>query len=410
MHQHYQHLIIGGGIAGVTAAETIRAHDRDAHIAIIETEPHMLYSRVLLPSFLKGRIPRGKLFLRTEADFTEKKIDIQHEETVASIDTAHKEVSFAHGKGMTYEKLLLATGGRVKEWGRPEDQHLIYRLQTLDDADRLFAALPSIKNPLVVGSSFISLELLEIFLSNHIAPTLLVRDPHFFGNLLEEGGSRLMHENFMRLGIKVDYNDTVARIDAVPAGTEVMTKKLEKYMVDAVAVGIGVDRNLDYVRNSGVILGGQGIRTNEFLETAVPDIFAAGDVAEYYDTITGSHRAVGNWTGAVLQGARAGLNMLGKREAFVSVPSYSITNMGLQITALGDMSDPEHTAMRIDMPRKQYARFFFRDNMLAGAVLINRFRDKAHLADLIFHRTDVTRWRDQFVDDTFDIHSIPVVI
>lgn len=412
MHSHYDYLIIGGGIAGVTAAETIREHTNDAHIALIGEEPHMLYSRVLLPAYLKNRISRSKLFLRSIQDFTEKKIDIHVGDRIVSIDAAHKDVTLESGKTFAYGKLLLATGGRVKEWGKPEDQTYTYRLQTLDDADRLFVALPSLHNPLVIGSSFISLEFLEIFLANKITPKLLVRDKHFFGNLIEEQGGKLMHENFLRLGIQTDYNDTVARIDMASGVLEnrgVTTKRLNAISADAIAVGIGIERNVEYAKKSGIEIGKQGIKTNEFLETNIPDVFAAGDAGEYYDRITKSHVGVGNWTSAVLQGKRAGLAMVGIQQAFVRVPSYSITNLGFQITALGDTTHAEDTVVRIDSARKQYERFFFRDNMLAGAVLINRFADKAYLSKLIEGQVDIAQWRDQLSNNSFDIHTIPVI-
>ena len=409
MHEHYDYLIIGGGIAGVTAAETIREHDHNARIAIVEREPHVLYSRVLLPHYLKRHIGRPKLFLRTPEDFTNKKIDIHQEEAIKTIDSKHKDITLETGKTFQYEKLLLATGGRVKEWGRPEDKRIVYRLQTLDDADRLFEALPSIHNPLVVGSSFISLEFLEIFLANQIKPTLLVRDGHFFGNLLEQRGGALMNENFMRLGIQVDYDDTIAHIASTPNGTEIMTQNSKKISVDAIVVGIGVDRNVEYARSAGITVGEHGIVTNEFLETSEPDIFAAGDVAEYYDIMAGTSRCIGNWTNAVLQGKRAGLNMAGKREAFKSVPSYSITNLGFQITALGDTVNHDSAIVRMNDEHKQYERFFFKGNTLAGAVLINRFRDKTHLAKVIEHKIDIAPWRDRLADYSFDIHDIKVV-
>ncbi|MDP3778913.1 MAG: FAD/NAD(P)-binding oxidoreductase [bacterium] len=410
MHAHYDYLIIGGGIAGVTAAETIREHNSDVHIAIIEREPYVLYSRVLLPAYLKGRITRSKLFLRTADDFTKKKIDIHHQETVVSIDPQHREIKRENGKVFTYGKLLLSTGGRVKEWGKQEDQHFMYRLQTLDDADRLFAALPSIKNPLVIGSSFISLELAEIFFLNHTPPTVLVRDPYFFGHLLDEQGGQMMHENFLRLGIKVDYDDMVTHINQASTGAEITTKAGKKFPIDAIGVGIGIDRNLNYAKISGIDCMEHGIQANEFLETNQPDIFSAGDVTEYYDSISGRRRNVGNWTNAVLQGKRAGLNMLGQHGAFISVPSYSITNLGFQITALGDTSNHEGAIVRIDKDHKRYARFFFKGDSLAGAVLINRFKDKAHLSMLIEKQVNIAQWRGQLADNSFDIHTISVVM
>lgn len=407
---HYHYLIIGGGIAGVTAAETIRQHNPDARIAIVGDESHIIYSRVLLPHYLKRRISRANLFLRTAEDFTAKRIDLYQQETLVSIDTKHKDVSVENGKTFQYEKLLLVTGGKVKEWGKREDRDIVYRLQTLDDADRLSDAMASLKNPIVVGSSFISLEFLEIFLANKIVPTLLVRDSHFFGHLLEEQGGQLMHENFLRLGIKTDYDDMIASIERTSAGAEVVTMGLKKIQVDAIAAGVGIDRNMGYAKEAGIEVGEHGIRVNEYLETSSPDVFAAGDVAEFHDVISGMHRTVGNWTNAVLQGKRAALNMMGTREPFKNVPSYSITNLGFQITALGDTSNHEGSVMRLDKAQKQYERFFFKDNMLAGAVLINRFADKTHLANLIAGQRDAGQWRESLGSFSFDIHSISVVV
>ena len=365
---------------------------------------------MLLPHYLKRRIPRANLFLRSTEDFTSKKIDLHHEETVVSVDPGHKDVTLENGKVFGYDKLLLTTGGRVKEWGQPEDKEIVYRLQTLDDADRLSEVLASIKRPLVVGSSFISLEFLEIFLANKIVPTLLVRDSHFFGHLIDADGGELMHENFLRLGIAVDYGDTIMHMERkADTGAEVTTKNLKKITADAIAVGVGIDRNMAYARTSGFEVGEHGIRVNEYLETNYPDVYAAGDVAEFYDVITHTHRISGNWTSAVLQGKRASLNMMGMREPFISVPSYSITNLGFQITALGDTRNHAGSVARMDKAHKRYGRFFFKENVLAGAVLINRFTDKTHLAKIIEQRTDISPWREQFANNSFDIHTIPVV-
>ena len=406
---HYQYLIIGGGIAGVTAAETVRQHNPDATIAIVGSEAHVIYSRVLLPAFLKKRIPRTALFLRTVEDFTAKKIVLYQQETLISIDVKHKDVVLENGKTFQYDKLLLATGGNVKPWGKPEDQHIIYRLQTLDDADRLSEHIPTITNPLVVGASFISLELLEIFLANHIVPTLLVRDSHFFGSILEEQGGALMQQNFDHLGIKTHYHDTIATIEYKERGAEITTKTLKKMSCDAIGVGIGIDRDFGYAQSAGIDVGQHGILTNEYLETNQPDVFACGDVAEFYDGIADKQHTVGNWTNAVLQGKRAGLNMLGQREKFTYVPSYSITNLGFQITAVGDCSRHEGAIVRVDPVHKQYERFFFKEDVLAGAILINRFADKAHIAMLIENRTHISQWRKQLADMAFDIHAIKMV-
>lgn len=424
--RNFDYLIIGGGIAGVTAAETIRAQDPNGTIGIICDEEHLLYSRVLLPSYLKNRIHREQLFLRREEDFTEKKIDLRLETKFTGIDVRRNEVWLANREIVSYKKILLSSGGRVKKWG--DDEEYIYRLQTLDDADRLLAAIDGIKSPLVVGSSFISLEFLEIFVTHKIFPTALLRDSYFLANVLDNQGGALLQENFESHGITLQFSDEVNEVYphtqdsgvgvnlSVPlqdggenkegGNLRVETKGLREMQCDSIAVGIGIDRNLQFLIGSGVELGDNGIKVNEFLETNIEGIFAAGDVAEFYDLISGKHRALGNWTNAFLQGKIAGLNMTGPRSPFKNVPAYSITNFGFQITALGDCDRDAESVVRIDRKSRRYERFFIRDGVIIGAALINRFQDKPHLSALIEKRVNIEAYRERLTDWEFDIRTI----
>lgn len=403
----YDYLVIGDGIAGVTAAETIREHNAGATIGILSDEPHLLYSRVLLPHYLKKRIRREQLFLRKADDFTEKKIDLRLGESVLAVDPGRHEVALGSKSLLGYGKLLIASGGRVRRWGRDEDKEFIYHLQTLDDADRLHAALADIKIPLVIGGSFISLELLEIFVLNDVPPTLLFRDAHFFGKLLDGGGADILRSNFERHGIRVQSGDGVKEIVARAGQRKVFTEALHEIPFDAIALGVGIERNMEFLQGSGIVMGEKGVRTDEFLKTNKEDVFAAGDVAEFYDVLSGRHRALGNWTNAFLQGKRVALNMLGQKESFRNVSAYSITNLGFQITALGDCEEGLETISRADGAKNQYERFFIKGGVTKGAVLINRFQDKPHLARLIEQEVNIESYRENLQDFEFDIRQIP---
>lgn len=404
----YDYLIIGGGIAGVTAAETIREKDASATIGILSDEPYLLYSRVLLPHYLKKRIRREQLFLRKAEDFTKNKIDLRLGEKVLSVNSGRHEAVLANGSAIGYQKLLIASGGRARPWGRPEDAAFIYRLQTLDDADRLRAALADIKIPLVIGGSFISLEFLEIFVLNGVPPTLLFRDAHFFGKLLDGEGGDILRNNFERHGIRVQSQDVAKEIVARAGQSQVFTEALHAIQFDAIALGVGIERNMEFLQGSGIEIGEKGVRTDEFLATNAEGVFAAGDIAEFYDVIAGRHKVLGNWTSAFLQGKRAGLNMLGERVQFKNVSGYSITNLGFQITALGDCEEGLETISRAEGVKNQYERFFMKGGMLKGAVLINSFQDKPHLTRLIEQEVNMEPYRQQLQDFKFDIREIAV--
>lgn len=406
----YDYLIIGGGIAGVTAAETIQEEDPLATIAIISEESHPLYSRVMLPGYLKRKIRREQLFLRSEHQFTQKGIDLRLAQEVSFVDTNRGEIGLANRDILGFKKLLIASGGRVKSVPEELRGEWVYRLQTIEDADKLFKNLSQITSPVVVGSSLIGLELLEIFTAHKIPPTVLVRGPYFFSEFLDAAGSEILHANFRAHGIDAQYNTVIESVEPRGGTLSVLTSTYREIQCDAIAFGIGIDRNIEFLRGSGIDAGKTGVRVNEFLETNVPGVFAAGDVAEFYDVILGKYHAVGTWTNAFLQGKHAGLNMAGKRESFRRVSSYSITNLGFQVTILGECGgEGTENIIRTDSVHRQYERFFIKDGLLIGAALINRFPDKQILAKLIETKTPIGEYTEQLKDFRFDIGSIPVV-
>ena len=409
--QKYDYLIIGGGIAGVTAAETLREQRPDASIGILCAEPHPLYSKVLLPSYLKGRINREKLFLRNTDDFLRRRIDLHLLAEVVDIDMRWREVRLENHLSYYFDTLLIASGGSVKSWGTADTAQFVYRLHTLDDADHLFDVLTRITAPCVVGSSLIGMEFLEIFALNGIPPKLLSREPHYFSQCLDPQGSAMLVEQLSRRGVECIFGDSVREVTRQEAGMMIDTHLLRQFPADAIAVGVGLDRNMGFLKSSGIALGERGVLTNEYLETNIKGVYAAGDVAEVFDTRTQQYRTVGNWTNSFLQGRLAGLNMSGERGIFRQVPSYSIMNFGLQFTVVGDCDSGNgvETIVRMDAQRLQYERFFLREGTLRGAVLVNRFGDKQQVIALIERGTPITAYRAALATLTFDIHSISPV-
>lgn len=407
--QSYDYLIIGGGIAGVSAAEAIRGVDAKSSIGIISDEPHVLYSRVLIPAYVKKNIPREKLFLRSADDFTAKRIDVRMSDEATGVDMTRKEAALKSGNTIHFEKLLIATGGKVTQWGRAVDQDFVHRLQTLDDADRLAKKLDSITSPLVVGSSFIALEFLEIFAMRKIPVTVLMRDAHFFGGIIDAEGGAILHGNFEKHGIVAHTVDEIAFTERQGMALEVSTRGgKEKMRTDALCAGVGIERSMQFLRGSGIELGERGVRVNEFLETNVSGVWATGDVAEYFEVLRGAYHTHGNWTNAVLQGGRVGLNMAGSREAYSRVPSYSVTNLGFHITAVGEVGSGMETLARVAAKANLYERFFIREGVLVGAFLINRFSDKVAVTRLIETKTPVAHYKEYFTDFAYDIGDIPI--
>ncbi|MFY9463010.1 MAG: NAD(P)/FAD-dependent oxidoreductase [Candidatus Sungiibacteriota bacterium] len=408
MDAYYDYFIIGGGIAGVTAAETIRSRDADGSIAILSDEVHPLYSRVLLPAYLKGRIARDRIFLRIVDDYAAKKIDFYPDTEVVAVDVSGHIVKTADNRIFHFGKLLIASGGKVKRWEHDEaaSPHS-YRLQTIDDADRLVRDMSGIRVPLVIGASFIALELIEIFLHHKIIPQVMSEASGFFGAFADTEGSGILEQNFKRLGVSCVFDQKI--VGCHKSGEEYAITMVggDTLRTDAFAVGIGIERSRDFLSGSGITLGRRGVKVNEYLESDMIGIYSAGDIAEYYDVVSDEYRTAGNWTNAILQGTRAGLNMTGERLAFTHIPSYGITNCGMQIVMIGECGGEGMSAItRSGGSGVEYERLFTRRGIIVGAFLINRFQDRTLVTDLISRRVDVSAYEYQLHDMAFDINVI----
>lgn len=408
----YHYCIIGGGIAGVTAAETIRQRDREGTIAIISDEIHPLYSRVLLPAYLKGDIDSSRLYLRTIADFEKKEIALFFGRTVMRVLPEERSVLLDDHTHVTFDALLIASGGVPRPWAvEGGNKKNIFRLHTIDDAEAIKRALPDMHYGVVVGDKFIALEFLEIFRSAGIPATLISKHKNMFGDLLGPPGVGILHEHLQSKKVALVFEDEIARIEGGDRVERVLTKNGMSFPADAIGVGIGLRRNFDFLDSSGVAVGELGVLTNSFLETNMPGIYAAGDIAEYEDAILGSRHVSGNWAGAFLQGRTAGMNMSsptsGEREEFKFTPFYATSVFGMQITFLG-ASLPDHveSVSRSAPLDQRYERFFLKDGLLVGAFLLNSSHDKPILARLVEKRVSLEKVKDKLSQMDFDLSTL----
>lgn len=392
------YLIIGGGIAGTTAAEVIRERDRHASITIISEEAHPLYSRVLLPKFVQGKINLENVMLRTLSDYKKNRIHFYPNKVVKMIDIEEKRVETISNTFFSYQKLLIASGGKVRAW--PHENQApgnIFRLQTLDDAQRIirfFKKYPK-GEALVVGGGFITLEFLEILVRQGYRVTLLMKDKRFWHDILDDIGFKILSDLWDSHTIRVLYCDEVVSVEPKGYRTVVSTRNGHVFEVDFVGVGIGLERNLDFIKED--LRAQSGIEVNEYLEASAPDVWAAGDVAFYSDAIMGNKRLCRNWSGAFAQGRVVGANMSGGYAPYRSAPRYSIGHLGFVITMIGNVLGgvPDKEAFcHFNEANKEYARIFESDGIISGAALINAKRLAEDITQAIMNKRKVHEFRN----------------
>jgi len=380
--RHVDHLIIGGGIAGATAAEAIRERDARASILVVGDEREVTYSRVMMPHVVRGKTPEERVFLRTHEGFAAKRIGFETGKRVARVDAALHEAHFTDGSVVLFGKLLIATGGYSRGLDCPGgDSPVCLPFQTIDDTRRLIEHRGD-KRAVVVGGGFIAMELLMSFASFGAETTAVVRGEGFFGKTIGAAGRARIDAAVAAAGVKRLYGETVKEVVSADSGVTVRLGSGSEIAADAVGVGVGIVRNVQFLSTDGPItLSADGVVVNEHLETSVPGIFSAGDVAAYFDVRTGRHRAAGNWQNAMFQGKIAGANMAGEPTPFTMVTTYSITCFGLPVIFSGATDGADERIERVTPAA--VVEWYIEKGKVVGAVIIGVTPERAQVQRIL---------------------------
>jgi NAD(P)H-nitrite reductase large subunit len=383
-----KYLIIGGGISGTTVAEELRKLDENAEITIISAEKHRLYSRVLLPRYIKGTLSRERCFLKAENWYDEKNIKRVFGVSVNEINVFEQTVATSDGQVHKFDKLLLATSGNLLKF--PETLHGISYLRTIDDADHFlellgeFETLPTAKRRAgIVGGSFIAVEYINFFAQHKIPTDLFMLENSFFGGALDEDSFAVLRNKIEAEGINLHTNRSVEKL----VGENYLTGLIsdgKEFPLGLLGVGIGIRPDLSWLKYAGIATN-RGILTNEFLETNVPNIFAAGDVAEFFDSLAERQIIVGNWLNAQAQGRTVAKTMTGERTEFSAVRAYSTNVCGAEVIFIGDTEHrlADKIIKRGSLEENGVAQIFVRNEKIVGATLVNRNKDRAELTKMI---------------------------
>lgn len=377
-------VIIGGGIAGVCAAEEIRAKDATCEIVIIERENNPLYSRVLLPHYIKGVIPREKVFLKTEAWYAEKRITYLSGTEAEEISTEHRFVRISDGRELPYDELIIATGTHPRLL--LEDAKGVHYLFTLADADGIRAHLdhsPADEKTLVYGGGFISCEFINLLVKAGKQPVLLLKGSGFWSKILLSEGQQVIRNVLKEKNIKVHENigDIEIQIEN-DALCGVKDEHGKEYPGTFLGVGIGAELETHLAREAQIEVA-EGIVANENLLTSAEHVYTAGDVAQTSDTYTSRSRIHGNWAHAQQEGRKAGKVCIGEAAPALPPSQYSTDLLGYKIVFIGDVQKEAADEVRIVPTEAGYIQIFVRENILVGVVLLGNMNDRMRFTSML---------------------------
>ncbi len=398
-----RYVVIGNGIAGQTAAEELRKGDAEASIVMIAAERHPLYNRVALPRYLRGQVRREKVLMRTVEDYARQNLEIHFETWATEIDVNAKVVRTNRGQEFPYDALLIATGGRPKPppWPGSDEVSACLGFQTLDDTDAIIEKADASERVLVMGGSFIGYELAEGVSYRHKAKlTWIMRGPWFLRYVLDDEGGQLCRQMGEAQGVEFIVGDEVQKFSRNNGRFHAETVNGRHIDFDLLTYGVGLDYYTEPVRDTGIEVN-KGIVTDAKLRTNAPDVYAAGDVAVFYDLMVKRHNQMGTWDNAEAHGKVAARNMAGADEDFFDVPTYTTTMFGSTLAVMGVTPDvqPDLESVRtFSFEEKFYRKLFFKDDHLVGAIMIGPPKGRKKLIEIMRARNKIERPKQELLD------------
>lgn len=409
---NFKYLIIGGGVAGVTAAETIRQNDTEGSLAIVSDEPYLLYSRVMLskPNFFLGKVPFDQVWLKGEEWYKENNINFIGGKTVNNLDLAQNKIETVDGDSFSYEKLLIAIGTATRKAGIPgADKKGVHYLRSLEDGKGIMENIKTAKSAVTVGGGFIGFEMADLMQLAGLKTTVVLREPYFWDPVLDQASGSIIETAMEKSGVEILRNNEVVEILGGENVEGVILKDGTKIACEVVIFGIGTVSNLDWVKSAGLKTN-RGIVADEFMKTSAQNVWTAGDTAEYNDLLLEEYVQMGNWVSAHEQGRIAGLGMVGKPQALKFVSFYTTQGFGLSVAFVGDVAPGADRVIvsRGSSETNSLARIYVVGKELVGATLINRTGEMGTISKLIGQNVDVSNHGAQLSDSDFDLKKLLV--
>jgi NAD(P)H-nitrite reductase large subunit len=400
-----RHLIIGSGPAGVIAAETLRKADPAAEITVLCGEGEPPYSRMAIPYLLKGDIEETGTHLRKDAHhFARLRIELV-QATAKAVDTAARTVDLG-GRKLAYDRLLIATGSRPSRERIPGiDLPGVQACWTLEDARAILAKAKPGTRIVQMGAGFVGCIIMEGLLSRGVDLTILVRSGYMVRRMMNPIASGLIQRWCEAKGVTILTHTQPSGITAAGGVLQVALADGRTLPADLYLSAVGVDPNLEFLAGSGIAMG-QGILVDANLQSNVPGVYAAGDVAEATDCLTGKRQLNAIQPNAVDQGRIAALNMAGRPTRFKGSFVFNVlTTLGLASSSFGEWQGVPggESVELLDKGRYRYLNLQFEGERLVGANSVGFSEHIGALRGLIEGRVRLGIWKQRLLADPAQI-------
>jgi NADPH-dependent 2,4-dienoyl-CoA reductase/sulfur reductase-like enzyme len=352
----------------------------------VSADPEVPYHRPpLSKAYLLDKETRESVFVKPRSFYDTAGVTLHLGTRILSVNPAAHTVTTDAKGTHTYKKVLLATGCSVRKLSVPGSTlPRIYYLRTLADADALKAAAARATAAVVIGGSFIGMELASAFAQKGLRTTVLHRGAAVFEKLGSKEASAFFARYFTERGVTIRTEDGPVSFEKETGEQmiRVLTARKDMLSADLVAVGVGVVPDTDYLGPSGLHLD-NGVQVNEYLEASLPDVYAAGDIANFFDPLYGRHRRIEHWDTAIQHGKVAGSNMAGRRMPYAAVSYFYSDVFDLNFEYFGDSVETDQIVQLGSFDDRAVTLFFTRENVIRAAFTMGRPKERKALIELI---------------------------
>jgi len=403
-----KYLLIGGGLASGQAAKQLRENDPESPITLVGEEPYVPYDRPpLSKEFLRGEKPRDALYFDPEPYFQDRGIDVILGVAVQQLDLTNKTTLLANGEGLAFEKALIATGGRPVRLKLPgSNLPGVYYLRTLDDSTAIAAEASPGKRAVLIGAGFIGMEVGASLTQRGVHVTVIESQAHIWPRFATATLAGFFQDYCVDKGVTFHTNELVTEIRGRDRVSSVVTRAGKELPCDFVCIAVGIVPNVELAQQAGLKVD-NGIVVNEYLQSSHPDVYAAGDVANYLDPVFGKRRRVEHWGHAEYSGQLAGQNMAGANNPYDLLTYVWSDIFDLHLEFAGDESEHDQVLVRGRFEDKSFTVLYLKQHVLSAYFAINASsKDFPILQRLIRQKKDLAGKKVQLQDPTFALKGL----
>lgn len=412
-----EYLIIGNSIAGVSSLEGIREVDEEGRIVVVSEEKILNYSRPLISHYLGKKLSREKLAFRDKSFYQENKVEVLLHTKAEKIDVGKREVHLNTGRKIRFQKLLISTGGKpvvppIEGLNRAKEG--VFTFTKLQDAEDLIDYIQTndIKKAVVLGGGLIGLKCTEGLIQRGLEVRIVELADRILLSTLDREASSILEKALHKWGCRVKKEDTIVKIGTNRGRVKkVVLRSGEEIPTELLVIATGVRPSIDLVKDTPINYD-RGIVVDEYMQTEVKDIYAAGDVAQGRDFLTQKNSVIAIWPVASQQGKIAGFNMAGREVEYKGLfIMNSLELAGVPTISFG-ITDPPPTEgleilSKIDEEKRFYRKIILRENRIVGAILLGKIERAGIFSGLVKDRIDVSSFKEELLSDEFGFLVLP---